>query len=60
MAKITVTTDEGEVIERWEDDADTIGDVTRQVNRQFLIAEFTAAITAAREKDGRNQAGYKL
>lgn len=65
MARITVTTDEGEVIETWtdaEDEDGQIGNLSRPLNRQRMNEEIADAVRRARAAEGRKdpETGSKL
>ena len=55
MAKITVTTDEGEVINSFSDEENDIMD-----GGPVLLAEIERAVTWARERDHRDRWGTKI
>lgn len=60
MAIITVTTDQGELMNRWEDSADQIGNVNQTMNRMDLMNDIAQSVDVARQRDNRNSNGTQL
>lgn len=59
MARISICTDEGELVDTLRDDEDDalIGDLTKQFNRSRVMAEIASAVKLARQKDRRKPNG---
>ena len=55
MARITVATDDGEVLLTLTDADHDIGDLSRQFPARALVADVLQAVTAARFRDGRQK-----
>ena len=53
MAKIHITTDEGELIESLTDEGGDIGDLAFAMVRANLIHQLQDALSRARSRDGR-------
>lgn len=57
MAKIHVTTDDGELINTWSDAGlgdDEIGDLTKRLNGSRLLNEIEGMVGHARKMEGRD------
>lgn len=63
MARIIITTDEGELIDTLVDTAEAddslIGDLDKRFNRDRCMAEIARAVKLARQKDRRKPDGSK-
>ena len=57
MAKISITDDQGSLIEQFTDDAEEIGDITRAMARSCLMDEIARAVHLAHKADKRNEQG---
>ena len=57
MAKISVTDDQGTLIEQFTDEGEEIGNLDRPMAKSSLINQIAHAVSRARGDDGRNEWG---
>lgn len=59
MAKITVTTDDGEVLNVWQDSRDEIGNISNRIAAASFLDDLAHDVNIARTRENRKADGTK-